>query len=286
MSYADRKRSYERLITVYGRKPVLEVLRDPALQVRRLHLAHSNRRDAVIAELEELAEARGIEIQGHSREALARISRNGRQDQGVAADIDCPGHRDYRELLTDVPARALRLVALDRVTNPQNLGMIIRTLCASPLDGLLLPRRGCAPLSPLVIKASAGTLFHCPLWRCEALPQALRELGAAGAEIAVLDADARQSLDTFQPPGSVIYLLGNETDGVSPDISALAGHRLRIPLARGVESLNVAVTAGLVAFRTPLPTPGSGPRAPKLPGYRRRAAPEPATPRQRRSPRR
>lgn len=286
MSYADRKRIHERLITVYGRKPVLEVLRDPALRVRRLHLAHSNRRDAVIAELEQLAEARGIEIQGHSREALARISRNGRQDQGVAADIDCPGHRDYRELLCAAPAQSLRLVALDRVTNPQNLGMIIRTLCASSLDGLLLPRRGCAPLSPLVIKASAGTLFHCPLWRCETLPQALRELGAAGAGIAVLDADARQSLDSFQPPRSVIYVLGNETHGVSPEIAALAGHRLRIPLARGVESLNVAVTAALVAFRTPPPIPESGPRAPKPPGCRRRAAPAPATPRRRRPPRR
>ncbi|MAS40893.1 MAG: 23S rRNA (guanosine(2251)-2'-O)-methyltransferase RlmB [Porticoccaceae bacterium] len=286
MSYADRKRLYERLITVYGRKPVLEILRDPALQVRRLHLAHSNRRDATITELEELARARGIEIHSHSREALARISRNGRQDQGVAADLDCPSHRDYRELLSAAPAQPLRLLALDQVTNPQNLGMIIRTLCASPLDGLLLPRRGCAPLSPLVIKASAGTLFHCPLWRCETLPEALRELGAAGTEIAVLAADAEQPLSTFQPSGSVVYVLGNETHGISAQISALARHRLSIPLARGVESLNVAVTAGLVAFRTPPPTPASGPRASKPPGYRHRAAPGPAAPRRRRPPRR
>lgn len=257
MTYADRKRFYERLITVYGRKPVLEALRDPELRVHRLHLARSNRGDATIAELRALAAGRGIEIREHSREELARISRNGRQDQGVAADLDCPSHRDWRELLAAPPGR-LALVALDRVTNPQNLGMIIRTLCASPLDGLLLPRQGCAPLSPLVIKASAGTLFRCPLWRCEALPAALRELAAAGAEIAVLEAAGATPLGEYRPPAAVVYVLGNETEGVSPAVAGLAQRRLRIPMARGVESLNVAVTAGLIAFRARLAIPESG----------------------------
>ena len=258
MDYADRKRFFDRLLTIYGRKPVLEALRDPQLRVYRLHLARSNRADATIAQLRDLAATRGIEIREHSREELARISRNGRQDQGVAADLDCPSHRDWRELLAAPRPGRLQLMALDRVTNPQNLGMIIRTLCASPLDGLLLPRQGCAPLGPLVIKASAGTLFRCPLWHCEALPATLRELAAAGAEIAVLAADAGAALADYRPPPAVVYVLGNETDGVSPAVAALAQRRLRIPMARGVESLNVAVTAGLIAFRSRLATPASG----------------------------
>ncbi|MCC6297478.1 MAG: RNA methyltransferase [Pseudomonadales bacterium] len=256
VDYAARKRFYDRLITVYGRKPVLEVLRDPALRVHRLHLARSNRRDATIDELLELARTRGVEVREHSREELARISKNGRQDQGVAADVDCPRHRDYRELLIPAPPTRLQLVALDRVTNPQNLGMIIRTLCASPLDGLLLPRSGCAPLSPLVIKASAGTLFRCPLWRCESLPAALAEFAAAGVEIAMLAAAAPLALGAYRPPPAVIYVLGNETEGVSPAVAALARRRLAVPMANGVESLNVAVAAGLIAFRPLLATPG------------------------------
>lgn len=255
MDYAAKKRFYDRLITVYGRKPVLEVLRDPELKVHRLHLARSNRRDATIAELLALAGERNLDVREHSREELARISKNGRQDQGVAADVDCPHHRDYRELLAPAP-RQLQLVALDRVTNPQNLGMIIRTLCASPLDGLLLPRTGCAPLSSLVIKASAGTLFRCPLWRCEDLGKALAELAAVGVEIAALAADAPLALGAYRPPPAVVYVLGNETEGVSPAVAALARRRLAIPMANGVESLNVAVTAGLIAFRSLLATPG------------------------------
>lgn len=255
MDYAAKKRFYGRLITVYGRKPVLEVLRDPELAARRLHLARTNRRDATIDELLQLAQARGLEVREHSREELARISKNGRQDQGVAVDIDCPAHRDYRELFTPALPPRLQLVALDRITNPQNLGMIVRTLCASPLDGLLLPRNGCAPLSPLVIKASAGTLFRCPLWRCDSLPAALAELAAAGTEIAVLDAGAPLALGDYRAPSKVIYVLGNETAGISPEVAGLARRRLAIPMAKGVESLNVAVTAGLIAFRPLLATP-------------------------------
>src|SRR5690606_7542790 len=100
VDYAAKKRFYRRLITVYGRKPVLEVLRDPELAARRLHLARTNRRDATIDELLQLAQARGLELREHSREELARISNTGRQDQGVAVDIDCPHHGDYRELFT------------------------------------------------------------------------------------------------------------------------------------------------------------------------------------------
>ena len=175
-----------------------------------------------------------------------------------------------------------QLPRFGRITNPQNLGMIIRTLCASPLDGLLLPRTGGAPLSPLVIKASAGTLFQCPLWRCESLPVALRALSAAGAEIAVLAADGRQPLATFQPTRSIIYVLGNETEGVSPEVAALANHRLSVPLARGVESLNVAVTAGLVAFHPRHPTPASRSRPPKPPKYKPPTTPARGAPRRQR----
>lgn len=254
MDYQEKKQFYARFITVYGRNPVLEALRDPHLSVHRLHLAKSNRPDGAVAELLALAQARGIDVRHHSREELARISKNGRQDQGVAADVDCPRHADYRDLpLSGAPP--LQLLALDRVTNPQNLGMIVRTVCASPLDGLLLPRQGCAPLSPLVIKASAGTLFRCPLWRCDRLGDALAELAARGVEIVVLAADAPADLRAYRPEGSVVYVLGNETDGVSTAVSALAQRRVRIPMANGVESLNVAVTAALIAFRSLLATP-------------------------------
>lgn len=252
-SYQDKKAFFDSLLTVYGRKPVLEVLQDPAIPVYRLHLADSNKPGGIIGDIERLAAARGVPVAHHSKQGLSRISRNGREDQGVAADLQLPRYRSLDTLLDEWPERALRLIALDRVTNPQNMGMLIRSACAGGIDAVLIPRKGCAPLSPLVIKASAGTLFKCPLVRCEELPQALRALQQRGARVAILASHAATDLFAWRNAGSHVYVLGNETDGVSDEVIALADEKVRIPMANGVESLNVAVTAALVAYLTGRP---------------------------------
>ena len=161
--YLERKRFFDKMLTIYGRKPVLEALEDHTLPCYRLHLAESNQTGGIIAQIIKLAKARGVEIRFHSRQALSRISRNGKQDQGVAADLACPNHLLLEDFLAKSPADNYSLIALDGITNPQNLGMIIRSVTASPCHGLLLPAQGIAAISPLVIKASAGTLFKSRL---------------------------------------------------------------------------------------------------------------------------
>ncbi len=253
MDYQDKKKFFDQLLTVYGRNTVLEALQEKDIPVHKLHLAKTNRRGGSLDKILNLARQRDIEIAYHSREALSRISRNQRQDQGVAADLQCPRYGHYRDFLARPPAQ-YQLIALDRVTNPQNLGMVIRSICASPIQGLLLPSKGCAPLSPLVIKASAGSVFHCPIFRGEELTEALQEFITHGAEVCILSADAEQSLTQFKAQGPVIYVLGNETTGVSQAVTDLAQHEVHIPMCNGVESLNVAVTAALLAFRDVIAT--------------------------------
>jgi 23S rRNA (guanosine2251-2'-O)-methyltransferase len=248
MAYQTKKNFFDKLLTVYGRNTVLEALQETDLPVYRLHLARNNRSGGSLDKIVQIAEHRNIETVYHNREELSRISRNRRQDQGVALDLKCPRYGHYREFLETNPAR-YQLIALDQVTNPQNLGMIIRSICASPIQGLLLPEKGCAPISPLVIKASAGSVFRCPIYRCKNLTDALRDFIAAGTRVCTLDVDRGESLATFDATGPLIYVLGNETSGVSKAIAGLAQHQLHIPMNNGVESLNVAVTAALLAFR-------------------------------------
>tara|TARA_B110000971_G_scaffold7128_1_gene6921 strand:- start:58 stop:861 length:804 start_codon:yes stop_codon:yes gene_type:complete len=250
--YLHRKSFFDQLITVYGRKPVIEILQDHSLKVFRVHLADSNRSGGIIDEIKELARRRDIEICLHSRAELSRISRNSKQDQGAACDIHCPGYRPYQQVLaepTDIPQNKRSIIALDGVTNPQNLGMIIRSVTASPCYGLLLPSKGTADISPLVIKASAGTLFKGNILRCDSLFAALKDFKQQGYEICTLSSHEATPIAEFNPKGPVIFVLGNETEGVSNEIAALSDHRVGIPMANGVESLNVAVTAALIAFR-------------------------------------
>jgi len=249
--YLAKKSFFNRLITVYGRKPVLEILSDSSLEIFRLHLAESNRGGGIVEQIKALAEQRKIEICYHSREQLARISRNSKQDQGVACDIHCQGYGPYEQALEQLPVPAQRpLIALDGITNPQNLGMIIRSVTASPAHGLLLPSKGCADIGPLVIKASAGTLFKGNILRCNSLASTLKAFKEKGFEICTLSSHQATPLTEFKPNAPVIYVLGNETEGVSKEIAALSDHRVGIPMANGVESLNVAITAALIAFKS------------------------------------
>jgi len=247
--YDQKKNFYGQLLTIYGRKPVLEALQDNSLDFYKLHLADSNQRGGIMDDIIQLAGQRQIEIQYHAKKALSRISRNGKQDQGVAADIRPAAYQGLQAFLQTPAAESCRLIALDGITNPQNLGMIIRSVAAGNVDGLIIPRSGCAQLSPLVIKASAGTAFKTRILHCENISAALLLLKQHGAQICTLSSHASISLFDFKVGGPVVYVLGNETDGVSQVVTDMSDMLLGIPMNNGVESLNVAVTAALIAFK-------------------------------------
>ena len=239
-------------LTLFGRKPALEALEDVSLTIHCLHLANSNRPTGIIAQIIKEAEHRGIAIRYHDRQALSRISKNGRQDQGVALDVVCPNFMPL-EAFMDLPEKPRTVLALDGVTNPQNVGMIIRSAVAAGVDGLLYPKRGIAALGPLVIKASAGNVFRAPIIRCDSTVAAVTALKAKGYQVAALEAAATASLFEFKAADNLVCVLGGESEGIGREVAALADTRLSIPMANDVESLNVAVTAALVAFHIKKP---------------------------------
>jgi len=248
-AYLEKKRFFDSLMTVYGRKTVLEALQDPATFIYRLHLASSNKSAGILDDIISLAKSKGAEIIFHERQALSRISKNASQDQGVAADLQLRGYQHYDDFLTENTGKNYTLLALDGVQNPQNLGMIIRSACAGNIDGILLPQKGNAQIDPLVIKASAGTVFRAPLLRCRELPQALLDFKKAGAIVCALSSHASTELKKFTPQSSCVYVLGNESEGVSTEVEEICNEQICIPMNNGVESLNVAVTAALIAFK-------------------------------------
>ncbi|HSC67622.1 MAG TPA: 23S rRNA (guanosine(2251)-2'-O)-methyltransferase RlmB [Cellvibrio sp.] len=248
-AYLEKKRFFDSLMTVYGRKTVLEALQDPATFIYRLHLASSNKPAEILTDIISLAKTKGAEIIYHDRQALSRISKNAAQDQGIAADLQLRGYKTYDQFISENNSKNYTLLALDGVQNPQNLGMIIRSACAGNIDGILLPQKGNAQIDPLVIKASAGTIFRAPLLRCKNLTEALSDFKKNGAVICALSSHASTELKKFFPTSPCIYVLGNESEGVSPEVTQLCNEQVYIPMNNGVESLNVAVTAALIAFR-------------------------------------
>ena len=240
--YLEKKAKFERVITLYGRQTVKEILQDETIPVEKLHLAKSNKPDGSIKKIMMLTQERGIETLYHDKTALSRISKNAKQDQGVAVDILSPTYQNAKEI---AKLKSFRLIALDGIHNPQNLGMIIRSCAAGNVDGIILPKKNSAKISPLVAKASAGTLFKIPIYFCDTLAPVLNEIEA---DKYMLSSHAKESIYDLQEGKRSIFVLGNESEGVSPEVAKECNKALAIPMNRGVESLNVAVTAALIAF--------------------------------------
>ena len=247
--YLAKKQQYDNMITLYGRNPVLEILQIPDIEVHRLHLATSNKPGGTVSRIMALAESRNIEIQSHDRQVLSRISKNARQDQGVAIDLIAPGYQSLIDLSDEAVQSGAQLLLLDRITNPQNLGMIMRSVAASPMHGMILPMKGSASIDPLVFKASAGNLFKTNIYHCPDIDSALKELKRRKMTIYGLDATGNRAISEVDSTQSCVWVLGNESDGLAPGVLEACDELVCIPLANQVESLNVGAVATLIAFR-------------------------------------
>ena len=176
--YLARRREHRRLMTICGRNPVLEALLRDDVQVVRLHVAEGSRGEGVDRILQ-LARQKGVDVRLVPAQRVAQISRNSRQDQGVAADVRTPSYGLAEDYLESPPPQ-FSLMALDNVTTPRNVGMAIRSATAGGMDGLILPEQGCCGIIPLVVKASAGTVFAARILRCETLAPVLERCALAG----------------------------------------------------------------------------------------------------------
>jgi 23S rRNA (guanosine2251-2'-O)-methyltransferase len=217
---------------------VLEAL---AVGEVELVLLARNARGDTVDDIVRLAAERGVTLRKVAPEKVTRVSGNGRHDQGVAAEVVAPGLRPLGEWLASTQPFAV--LVLDGVTNPQNVGMIVRTATAAGIDGVVLPEAGSPGVGPLVVKASAGVAFRATILSAPTAADAVARLHDAGLTIVGLRADA-PSLYGRPLPARAAWVLGSEHDGVTVDVDQWRS----LPLADGVESLNVAVTAGVVAY--------------------------------------
>jgi len=246
LSTVDAGSPKDRFVTVFGRKPVLEALGDGGLRVDKVVLADTARGPAA-REIVDAAAERGVPVERASPHRVKVLAGNGKQDQGVLADVVAPRMRRLSAALADgTPPRTVLL--LDGITTPANVGMILRTATAAGIEGIVVPRRGVASIDPLVVKASAGVAFHAPVLRCYTAEEAAGELRAAGYPLFALDGSARRTVFDADLPRRAAFVLGGETGGVSAEVGSRVTARLSIPMAGGVESLNVASAAAVLCF--------------------------------------
>jgi len=252
MNRSDRERG-ESEIVIFGRHPVYEALRAGGADVLEVKVARGVS-PADRHELRSRVASSGAEIgfEEISRDGMNRYTGAPRHDQGIAARVRLLRVTEVDGFVDRAKGRAarkpLRLLALDGVTNSQNVGMVVRSVVGAGLDGLLWPVVRQPWVNGLVVRAAAGAIFECPIVRCETLTVGLASLQAAGFSSFGLDAGASRSLFDVDPGHRAVFILGSESLGLSDEIRGMLDEPLAIPMAGPLESLNVAVAAGLVCF--------------------------------------
>jgi len=234
---------------VVGFHPVREALRARRRRLVRLHVRAGLRRPE-LGELRALARAAGVPVAEVSAEALNHLA-PGERTQGLVLEAGPIPAVSLEDLLSAGPAGRRRIVALDGVEDPQNVGALLRAAEGAGASGALLCERHAPPLGSAVSRASAGALEHLLVARVVNLARALERAKERGFWVVGLDPTSSESL--FDSPDSLwqsdlAIVLGGEGKGLRHGILRLADHRLAIPMRGRVGSLNVAAAGALALF--------------------------------------
>jgi 23S rRNA (guanosine2251-2'-O)-methyltransferase len=233
--------------TVLGRNPVVECLRAgvPALS---LTVTVGGTSDERVAEAVHLAAEAGVPILEVPRGDLDRTS-GGALHQGIALTVP-PYEYALPDELLEIAAESSvpgLIVALDGVTDPRNLGAIVRSAGAFGGHGVVVPQRRSAGMTAVAWRTSAGVAARLPVARATNLTRTLREFATAGYMIAGLDAEGSVPLDEFDLANDpLVIVVGSEGKGLSRLVKETCDVTVSIPMAGPVESLNASVATGVV----------------------------------------
>lgn len=232
---------------IEGRNAVLEALRS-GVQLERIMLADGLKSNPATNEIAMLADASGVPVERVSRAALDSKSARGAH-QGVMAVAAPFRYTELEDVIRTVVGRPRALVVvLDHVTDPGNLGAIIRTVEVAGGSAVIIPRERSAGVGPIVHKAAAGATAYLPVVRVANIGQAISALVDAG--MWVCGADERADADLWHAPleGRLVLVMGAEGSGLSRLVRERCDFLVSIPVAGAVSSLNVAQATSVLAF--------------------------------------
>ncbi|MDP4804834.1 MAG: 23S rRNA (guanosine(2251)-2'-O)-methyltransferase RlmB [Candidatus Nanopelagicales bacterium] len=225
-----------------GRNPVVEALR-AKIPATALYVQTKSDADDRMRESLRLASAAGIPMLEVTRVELDRMT-EGAVHQGLVLTVP---EYEYRSL-SDVSS-ATMLVALDGVTDPRNLGAIVRSAAAFGAGGVIIPERRSAGVTATAWKASAGALTSVPVAQVTNMTRTIEALQKQGFMVIGLDVNKATPLaeipkDVWTDP--VLIVVGSEGSGLSRLVSASCDYRVTIPMTKKAESLNASVAAAIV----------------------------------------
>jgi 23S rRNA (guanosine2251-2'-O)-methyltransferase len=228
-----------------GRNPVVEALR-AHVPVTALYVAQGLDIDERVAEAVRTAGDRGIPLLEISRGELDRMT-GGVLHQGIGVQVPPFTYEPFGDLLAaSLEQTAPLLVAIDGLTDPRNLGAVLRSAAAFGANGVFFPERRAAGITATAWRTSAGAAARVPVAKVTNLTRAIKACQQEGLIVAGLDADGEVSLYGLEAAvGPLVLVVGSEGRGLSRLVGESCDMRVRIPMASDIESLNASVAAAV-----------------------------------------
>ena len=176
-------------------------------------------------------------------EAVMERMSDTKTPQGILAVV-----RQRRCTLSELTAAEGPLLVLERVQDPGNLGTLFRTAEAAGAAGILMDEETADPWQPKVTRGTMGAIFRLPFAVTDDLLGALAALKESGCTLYAAHLEGSEAYDRVRYPERAAFLLGNEGNGLSDEITALADKRIRIPMAGQAESLNVSIAGAVLLY--------------------------------------
>ncbi len=229
---------------LYGINPVTEAILASRRRLHGIHVAQGTEGNPRMRKLVSEAKHRGIAVSWHSRAELGEASGT-REHQGVVAECDPFPYTPFAEIL-GTP----RMVLLDNIEDPRNVGAIMRTCEVLGWSSVLLPRKGGSLVTPAVAKTAAGACEYLQVAVNCSSNQYVKIAMEEGYLVAALDGEGKSTLEEVAAlrPEKLLLVVGGEDSGVGQFIRMTAPHVCAIPQQGHVNSLNASVAAALALY--------------------------------------
>ncbi|MGJ8734157.1 23S rRNA (guanosine(2251)-2'-O)-methyltransferase RlmB [Cellulophaga fucicola] len=236
----------EKTTQIYGIRAIIEAIN--ANEALDKIFVQKGLKGDLFKELENLARKKGINISYVPVEKLNRLTRS--NHQGVVANISPITFYNFEELVESVIATKEKplFLLLDQLSDVRNFGAIIRTAECTGVDGIIIQKKGAAPVTADTIKTSAGAAFKVPIAKVNHLKDAVHYLQASGVKIIAASEKTTDTIYDVSFKESCAIIMGSEDIGISPSILKAADHTAKLPLLGDIESLNVSVACGVFLY--------------------------------------
>lgn len=232
---------------VVGRNPVLEAL-TAGLPVKQVYVAEGAERDARMRDIFAFTAEHGMPMLQVTRAELDRVT-GGLVHQGIALQVPPYDYAEASDVLASAAGVDGVVVALDGITDPRNLGAIVRSAAAFGAAGVIIPARRSASMSAAAWKASAGAAARLPVAMATNLNRALEQATAMGFTILGLAGEGGTALAAAPGlDGPLVIVVGSEDNGLARLVREHCDHLVAIPIANAVESLNASVAASVALY--------------------------------------